>query len=138
MAKEKLRDKAWVRTAVSMGLSLATNKEKLNVLIGRFYDKKTKKLKFDGVNKSINSLRRMIRAYVRGEYKNISPWLFINTGIGILYLVVNADLIPDKLYDLGFMDELAVLLWMIDTFADEIEKFEYWEVKQIIKGIQIA
>ncbi|MEK6482165.1 YkvA family protein [Catalinimonas sp. 4WD22] len=74
----------------------------------------------------VNTLNRMIRAYVSGEYRNV-PWKnLLTVTAGIVYFVMPLDLIPDFL-PFGFLDDLTVLMWVFSSVQDSIEEFEEWE-----------
>ncbi|WKN33199.1 YkvA family protein [Porifericola rhodea] len=78
----------------------------------------------------VNTLNRMIRAYAKGEYRNI-PWknaLMITAGI--VYFVTPLDLIPDFIPLTGFLDDLTVLMWVFNSVRGSIEEFEDWENSQ--------
>lgn len=74
-----------------------------------------------------NTFIRMIRSYQTGDYQR-TPWksmLLITAGI--IYFVSPLDLIPDFIPVLGFMDDITVLLWILNSVRKDVEKFEEWE-----------
>ena len=72
-------------------------------------------------------LIRFVRAYVRGEYRRI-PWKALLLAAGALvYFVMPADLIPDFLVGTGFLDDAAVIAYVIKTLRDDLKRFEAWE-----------
>ncbi|BDS12460.1 YkvA family protein [Aureispira anguillae] len=74
----------------------------------------------------IELLTRMIRAYVKGEYKGISKTNIALSLAAIIYFVSPIDLIPDFLAA-GLLDDLALLTWVYNNFTHEIEEFLLWE-----------
>ncbi|MGB3587902.1 MAG: YkvA family protein [Tunicatimonas sp.] len=74
-----------------------------------------------------NTFVRMIRSYQAGDYK-FTPWksLLLITA-GIIYFVSPLDLIPDFIPVLGFMDDITVLLWVLNSVRGDVEKYEEWE-----------
>lgn len=72
-------------------------------------------------------LIRFVRAYVRGDYRRI-PWKAILLATGALaYFVMPADLIPDFIVGTGFLDDAAVIAYVIKTLRDDLKRFEEWE-----------
>jgi uncharacterized membrane protein YkvA (DUF1232 family) len=74
-----------------------------------------------------NTFIRMIRAYQTGKYKR-TPWksLLLITA-GIIYFVSPLDLIPDFIPVLGFMDDITVLLWIVNSVGKDVDSFKEWE-----------
>jgi len=74
-----------------------------------------------------NTFVRMVRAYQTGDYRR-APWksLLLITA-GIIYFVSPLDLIPDFIPVLGFMDDITVLLWILNSVRKDVEGFQDWE-----------
>lgn len=79
------------------------------------------------MSRMVNTLNRMVRAYLNGDYQKI-PWksLLLITS-GIVYFVSPLDLIPDFIPVFGFLDDITVLLWIFNAVKGDIEDFEEWE-----------
>ena len=92
------------------------------------YDKEGKKIRFDKIKNNVKLFGRMLKAFYKGEYKHLSPKVFINTLIAILYFISGIDLIPDNIPVVGMLDDIAVIVWMIKTYAEEMEKYESEEL----------
>ena len=72
-------------------------------------------------------LIRFVRAYVRGDYRRV-PWKALLMAAGALvYFVMPADLIPDFLVGTGFLDDAAVIAYVIKSLRDDLKTFEEWE-----------
>ena len=74
-----------------------------------------------------NTFVRMLRSYQAGNYRR-TPWksLLLVTA-GIIYFVSPLDLVPDFIPVLGFMDDISVLLWIVNSVRGDVEKFQEWE-----------
>ena len=72
-------------------------------------------------------LVRFVRAYVRGDYRKI-PWksLVLATG-ALVYFVTPVDLIPDVLAGVGFLDDAAVMAYVVKSLRDHLDAFAAWE-----------
>jgi len=77
-----------------------------------------------------DDLRTMLRLLVRWadrSYQRVSwtPLVFI---VGaVLYFVVPADVIPDALGALGFVDDVSVITMVVHRVRDELDRFRQWE-----------
>lgn len=72
----------------------------------------------------IEILIQMVRAYRSGQYRKI-PWKGITIALAALIYFVNPfDLIPDFILGLGFLDDAAVIGFVINALHNEIEKFK--------------
>lgn len=77
----------------------------------------------------ISAMIRLVVAYARGHYRDVSPQAMVTIVGGLIYLVSPVDLIPDILPG-GFVDDAVVLGWIIRTVNNELEAFMEWEVGQ--------
>lgn len=128
----------WFRRLAELGLAFAINRPRIQTFINKAIDFESKQLRIQSWKGKFRSLGRMAKAVINGQYKFISPWLFVHTLVGIAYVLTNADLIPDKLYKLGLLDDFAVIIWVVQTYSKEIERFEMWEVDQQVQNIQLV
>ncbi|HRS73717.1 MAG TPA: YkvA family protein [Anaerolineaceae bacterium] len=80
---------------------------------------------------------RLLRAYTNREY-TVVPWgSIVMVTIAILYFVSPIDLIPDWLPLAGFVDDAAVILFVIRQLKQDIDGFLAWENAQKNPGGQI-
>jgi uncharacterized membrane protein YkvA (DUF1232 family) len=79
----------------------------------------------------------LLRAYTKREY-TVVPWgSIVMVTIAILYFVSPIDLIPDWLPLAGFVDDAAVILFVIRQLKQDIDGFLAWENAQKNPGGQI-
>ncbi|WP_407270304.1 YkvA family protein [Radiobacillus sp. PE A8.2] len=72
----------------------------------------------------------LVRAYVKGDYRNI-PYKSLVMIVGtIIYFVMPVDAIPDFLAGLGFTDDAAVLAFTMRQVKSDIDKFTEWKKEQ--------
>ena len=76
------------------------------------------------------TIGRLLRAWVKGDYKNISTSSIIAAVAAIIYFVNPLDLIPDFIPIIGQIDDILVLGYFVKILNKEIEKFMAWEAAQ--------
>jgi len=77
-------------------------------------------------------LFRMVRAYAKGEYRGVSLQGVVLSVAALLYFVAPLDFIPDFLV-IGLVDDIALILWLIKNYKQELEDFQAWEDAQKIQ-----
>ena len=78
--------------------------------------------------KDIKTLMRLLKAYQRKEYTHIS-WGSILTVIGaVIYFVSPIDLLVDWIPVAGFVDDAAVVVFVLAQLRSELGKFRAWEM----------
>lgn len=75
----------------------------------------------------------LIKDWMRGDYKEISRSSMIMIIISLLYLVNPLDIIPDFLLA-GFVDDLAVIAYVIKKISEELDSYKEWKNKKNIDG----
>jgi uncharacterized membrane protein YkvA (DUF1232 family) len=79
---------------------------------------------------SVLALLRLLRAYWRGEYRQVPTQSLLLIVAGILYFVSPLDLIPDVIVGLGFVDDVAVLGWVLSQVRTVVDDYLRWESAQ--------
>lgn len=82
------------------------------------------------VVEDLNTLVRLMNAWVRAEYRQVPKATVVIAVAGILYFVVPTDLIPDFIVGLGFLDDVAVIAWVAREFRRDLADFRDWEQRQ--------
>ena len=80
----------------------------------------------------IRVLIRMVKAYKRGEYRNVKLQNILLIVAALVYFVTPLDLIPDFIPITGLVDDFTVVVWVYNKVQQEIDKFIAWE-----NGIEI-
>jgi serine/threonine protein kinase len=75
----------------------------------------------------LQTMLRLIRAYYRGEYRQVSDDALLWIIAALKYLVDPFDLIPDKTPFLGFTDDASVVELVKDKTRRTLHDFMKWE-----------
>lgn len=76
---------------------------------------------------SIIALTRMLKAWIKGDYKNISTKSMIAVVAALIYFVNPLDFIPDFIPIIGKLDDIFILGYLVRTLNKDIEQFMAWE-----------
>lgn len=78
----------------------------------------------------LKSLWRLLKAYARGQYRDI-PWKsIVKVVAALIYFVAIIDAVPDFIVGVGLLDDISVILWTIKSIRKDLEKFRSWEKTQ--------
>ena len=76
---------------------------------------------------NLTALFRLLQAYTRKEYTDI-PWgSIVMVVIAIIYFVSPVDLLPDFIPVAGYVDDAAVIAFVIRQIKADLDKFTAWE-----------
>jgi uncharacterized membrane protein YkvA (DUF1232 family) len=79
----------------------------------------------------LKSLVRLVRAWAKGEYKEIPVLSIILAVAAIIYFVSPVDAIPDWIPVVGYIDDAAVVGFVIYSIKGDLEDFHEWEKKKL-------
>jgi len=79
----------------------------------------------------LQTMLRLVRAYERGEYKEISNDNLIWIVAALSYLIDPFDLIPDKTPFLGFVDDATVVGFVVEKTGQTLDEFMIWETNGV-------
>jgi len=77
----------------------------------------------------LQAMLRLIRAYYRGDYRQISVANLIIIIAAIIYVLDPWDLIPDWIPGIGFVDDATVLAFAVQKTRETLDNFTTWETK---------
>jgi uncharacterized membrane protein YkvA (DUF1232 family) len=99
----------------------------LNEAADKLVDKENKTNKFRQLFEVALTLVRLVRAYISGDYREISTSTIVSGLAVLLYVLSPIDLIPDFIPVIGFLDDLSLVSWFVGKFHGEITRFREWE-----------
>jgi uncharacterized membrane protein YkvA (DUF1232 family) len=85
---------------------------------------------YDALREKITLLTRLLKAYVKGEYR-VVPWKTLTRIIAVLiYFLSPIDVIPDLLPVIGLTDDIALVVWLFNAIRDDLDAFRQWDVQR--------
>ncbi len=84
------------------------------------------KSQLSGAYDTILLFSRLMRAYIKGEYRNIPREKVLMIIGAFIYLVSPIDAIFDFMPG-GLIDDAAIFVWLLDSMKDELAAFREWE-----------
>jgi len=78
--------------------------------------------------KNVQVLYALFKDTVNGKYKMPAASVAMIGG-GLLYFILPADLIPDFIPVIGYLDDLAVLTTIMNSLQKEISDYRIWKEK---------
>ena len=104
---------------------------RLPELLRALADKRTPQgQRFAALKEDLQLLRALSLAWFKGEYRQVSSQALLMVVAALLYFLTPLDAVPDWLVGVGFVDDLAVLAWVMRTWHGELEAFRAWRDQQ--------
>lgn len=82
---------------------------------------------WEKVKVDFDAMLRLLRFFILGEYKPVTPHFLIKILAGVVYFLFITDLIPDIIPIAGFADDIAVLSYLARSAKTELDSFRQWE-----------
>jgi uncharacterized membrane protein YkvA (DUF1232 family) len=82
------------------------------------------------VKEQLQRLIALLKAYVSGDYRDVSTQTMVTVAAAIVYFVVPFDGIPDFLFGWGLIDDAAVISYVVAQLSIELEAFAAWQEAQ--------
>ena len=73
------------------------------------------------------AMLRLIQAYYRGQYRDVSESTLVVIVAAIIYVVNPLDVIPDAMPALGYLDDATVLALAVRRTRRTLDNFMMWE-----------
>jgi uncharacterized membrane protein YkvA (DUF1232 family) len=131
-SKPALRSEAFAR-ALTDAKSCVDDRERLQALFDEAARKAADVPKdtFKEYWPYLQTMLRLVRAHHRGEYDQITHDALLWIVAALNYLVDPFDLIPDKTPFLGFIDDAAVVEFVVDRTRQTLDDFMTWETSSL-------
>jgi len=84
----------------------------------------------EAVAQDARGLVRMVGAAVSGRYRRLPRRSLVAVVAGLIYFLDPLDAIPDFLPVVGFLDDAAVLAWVVSRVRRDLDEFLAWEAAE--------
>ena len=72
----------------------------------------------------------MVAAWLSGDYRQMSNKTIVILIAALLYFVVPFDVVPDFLFGWGYLDDAAVLGYVLGQVGEEVALFKQWQAER--------
>ena len=76
----------------------------------------------------------MVKDYWTGAYREIPYWAISAVSMALLYVLNPADVIPDVLIGVGYLDDATVVAFCLKLVQRELERYQEWQATQAKTG----
>ena len=97
-------------------------------------DYKLNNMKFDKneqkVVEFVNNMKKLyklVKTYYSDEYKNINIESIVWAIVAINYFISPVDFIPDSMENVGYIDDMIVMYFVLSNIKSELDEFLIWE-----------
>ncbi len=73
------------------------------------------------------TLIKLVNAWKSGRYRTIPYKTIVLSATAIFYFIIPFDVIPDILPALGFVDDAAVITFVLNSTREDIARFRAWQ-----------
>ena len=129
LVKGAKRNRAFAK-ALELAKSFAKDPEALRALFREAMRKARSipKEPFKDLWGYFQAMLRLIRAYYRGDYRNVRLMNLVIIIAAIIYVLDPWDLIPDWIPGLGFADDATILAFAVQKTRETLDDFTTWEL----------
>ena len=68
----------------------------------------------------------LIKDYTAGRYRDTPYWAIAAVALALLYVLNPADLFPDFIIGVGYLDDAAVIAFCLKLVEQDLEKYKQW------------
>lgn len=116
-----------LRKLFPMARKVYKDKNRFKSVVDESMQKSSKVDLFKEISHELRLVFGLLNDYRKGNYRNIKKKDIFLMLAALLYLLNPADIIPDFIIGVGFVDDLSVLAYIIKKLKDELEKYRIWK-----------
>ena len=80
----------------------------------------------------------MVKDYWNGSYREVPYWAISAVALALLYVLNPADVLPDVLLGVGYLDDATVVAFCLKLVQREIERYQEWVAKAKTGGDKVV
>ena len=124
---KKAPDSIAFRNATKRAEDILSDGRKANAFANKALGKLESTPGIGEVVNDLHTLIRMMRAYAKGDYREV-PWTtVVGATAAVVYFVSPVDVIPDFVPVAGYIDDVTVVAFVVATIQKDLNAFRGWE-----------
>ena len=80
--------------------------------------------------KDIRLTFSLFRDYWKGNYRDVAPMTVVSVVVALLYMVSPIDLMTDMIPVIGWVDDVAIILFCMKLLQGDLEKYRKFKADQ--------
>lgn len=76
----------------------------------------------------------LVKDYTAGRYRETPYWAIAAVALALLYVLNPADLFPDFIIGVGYLDDAAVIAFCLKLVEQDLEKYKQWLAAKTAPG----
>ncbi|MEJ8553076.1 YkvA family protein [Tepidibacter sp. Z1-5] len=76
---------------------------------------------------NMKNLYRLVKVYYSDEYEDINIESIVWAIVAINYFISPVDFIPDSMENVGYIDDMIVVYFVLSNIKSELDEFLIWE-----------
>jgi uncharacterized membrane protein YkvA (DUF1232 family) len=121
--KNALKRASRILTDKKRGLSLVKDAQQV------LTNKAKRSEKLQAVKNQLFTFIRLVKAYFKGQYREVSVKSMLYTIAVLIYFVTPTDIVPDFIPFGGYLDDASLIIWLYQYLGVEMQQFLDWESK---------
>lgn len=101
------------------------DKERLHRLVGEALS--MARTRGGAIWTDIHLLTRLTKAWMNGAYHGVSAQTLVAIVAALLYFINPLDMVPDFIPGVGYIDDAALIAWLLKNLAGDLDQFRDWE-----------
>lgn len=82
------------------------------------------------VMESAQVVLSLVKDYWAGNYREVPYWVISAGALALLYVLNPADVIPDVIIGVGYLDDATVVAFCLKLIERELDRYKQWKDAQ--------